>query len=42
VGLVALGSVGPGLTRLIHALVPLVLVVAIVVAVLRMVWFYTR
>jgi hypothetical protein len=42
VGLVALGSVGPSLTRLVSALVPLVLVVGIVVAVLRLVWFHTR
>jgi hypothetical protein len=42
VGLVALGSVGPSLTRLINAFVPLILVVGIVVAVLRLVWFYTR
>lgn len=42
VGLVALGSIGPGLTRLVGALVPLVLVVGIVAAVLRLVWFHTR
>jgi len=42
VGLVALGSVGPSLARLVAALVPLVLVVGIVVAVLRLVCFYTR
>ena len=42
VGLVALGSVGPSLTRLVGALVPLMLVAGIVVAVLRLVWFYTR
>jgi hypothetical protein len=41
-GLVALGAVGPSLERLAGALVPLVLVIGIVVAVLRLVWFYTR
>jgi hypothetical protein len=41
-GLVALGAVGPGLARLAGSLVPLVLVVGIVVAVLRLVWFYTH
>jgi hypothetical protein len=41
-GLVALGAVGPRITQLMGALVPLVLVVGIVVAVLRLVWFYTR
>jgi hypothetical protein len=42
VGLVALGAVGPALARLASALVPLALVVGVVVAVLRAVWFYTR
>jgi hypothetical protein len=42
VGLVALSAAGPTLARLIAALVPLVLAVGIVVAVLRVVWFYTR
>lgn len=41
-GLVALGAVGPRITQLIGALVPLVLVVGIVVAVLRLVWAYTK
>jgi hypothetical protein len=41
-GLVALGAVGPGLARLVGSLVPLVPVMGIVVAVLRVVWFYTR
>ena len=40
--LVALAAGGPALSRLITALVPLVLVVGIVVAVLQLVWFYTR
>ena len=42
VGLVALADAGPTLAHLIGALVPLVLVVGVVVAVLRLVWFYTR
>lgn len=42
VGLVALVDAGPTLAHLIGALVPLVLVVGVVVAVLRLVWFYTR
>ncbi len=37
-GLAALAAASPSLTRLISALVPLVLVVGIVVAVLRLVW----
>ena len=41
-GLVALAAVGPALARLISALVPLVLVVGVVAAVLRVVWFHTR
>jgi hypothetical protein len=41
-GLVALGAVGPRLAQIIEALVPLVLVVGVIVAVLRVVWFYTR
>jgi tellurite resistance protein TehA-like permease len=42
VGLVVLAAVGPTLSRLITALVPLVLVVGIVVAVLQLVRYYTR
>jgi hypothetical protein len=42
VGLVALVAAGPTLTRLVTAFVPLVLVAGIVVAVLRLVWSYTR
>ena len=41
-GLVTLAVAGPTLTRLIAALVPLVLVAGIVAAVLRLVWSYTR
>ncbi len=41
-GLVALGAVGPRIAAILSAAVPLVLVVGIVVAVLRLVWFYTR
>ncbi len=42
VGLAALAGAGPVLARLISALVPLVLVVGVVVALLKCVWFYTR
>jgi hypothetical protein len=42
VGLVALADAGPTLTRLIGALVPFVLVIGVIVAVLRWVWWYTR
>ena len=42
VGLAVLAAASPALTRLSGALVPLILVVGIVVAVLRAVWFYTR
>lgn len=42
VGLVVLEAAGPTITRLIQALVPLVLVVGIVVAVLQLVRYYTR
>jgi hypothetical protein len=41
-GLVALGAVGSRIAQVMGALVPLVLVVGVVVAVLRLVWFYTR
>jgi hypothetical protein len=41
-GLIALGAVGPSIAAILNALVPLVLVVGIVAAVLRAVWFYTR
>ena len=41
-GLVALAAAGPTLAHLIAALVPLVLVVGVVAAVLRMVWAATR
>ena len=42
VGLVVLAAAAPTLSQLAGSLVPLVLVVGIVVAVLRVVWFYTR
>ncbi len=42
VGLATLAAAGPALARVVAALVPLVLVVGVVVAVLRLVWFYTR
>jgi hypothetical protein len=41
-GLVALAAVGPVLVKFISALVPLVLVVGVVVAVLRLIWMATR
>jgi hypothetical protein len=41
-GLVALGAIGPRIAQLIGALVPLVLVIGIVAAGLRLVWWYTR
>jgi hypothetical protein len=42
VTLAALAFAGPALAKLVTALVPLVLVAGIVVAVLRVMWFYTR
>lgn len=42
VGLAVLAVASPALIKLAGALVPLVVVVGIVVAVLRAVWFYTR
>ncbi len=42
VGLVVLAAAGPTLTKLAGALVPLVLVVGVVVAGLRLVWCYSR
>lgn len=41
VGLVALDAAGPAIAVLIHELVPLVLVVGVVLAVLRLVYHYT-
>lgn len=41
-GLVVLAVASPALARLASALVPLVLVVGVVVAVLRLVWSATR
>jgi hypothetical protein len=41
-GLVALGAVGPRIAQILGALVPVILVTAIAVVVLRLVWFYTR
>jgi hypothetical protein len=42
VGLVTLAAAGPALAKLASSLVPLVLVLGIVIAVLRLVWFYTH
>jgi len=41
-GLAALIAAGPTITKLVGALIPLVLVVGVVVAVLRVVWAATR
>ncbi len=42
VGLAALIAAGPTITRLVQALVPLVLVVGVVVAILQLVRYFTR
>jgi hypothetical protein len=41
-GLVVLAAAGPAITKLVQAFVPLVLVLGVVAAVLRVVWWYTR
>lgn len=41
-GLVAIGAVGPRIAAILNASVPVILVTAIAVAVLRILWFYTR
>jgi hypothetical protein len=41
VGLAALAAATPALTRLVGALIPLTLVIGVVAAVLRMVWWMT-
>jgi hypothetical protein len=41
-GLGTLAVAGPALGRLISALIPLVLVVSISLAILRVIWVYTR
>lgn len=41
-GLVVLGAAGPTLAKLTGALIALVLVVGVVVALLKCVWFFTR
>ncbi len=41
-GLAALGVVGPRIAVILNALVPVILVTAVVAAVLRVLWFYTR
>jgi hypothetical protein len=41
-GLVVLAAAGPTATKFIQACVPLALVLGIVAAVLRVVWWYTR
>jgi hypothetical protein len=42
VGLVTITVASPALTKVIHALVPLVVVLGVVVALLRAVFWYTR
>jgi hypothetical protein len=42
VGMAMVAIVAPRLAGLASALIPLVLVLGVVVAVLRVVWFYTR
>jgi hypothetical protein len=42
VGLVVVTIATPALTKLTHALIPLIITVGVVVALLRAVWFYTR
>lgn len=42
VGLVVLVAAGPTVVAVLHALVPLVLVLGIIAALGRAVWFYTR
>lgn len=42
VGLVVLAAAGPTLAKLAGALIPLVLVVGVVGALLKWVWFYIR
>lgn len=41
-GAAAIGAVAPGITAILNALVPMILVIAISAAVLRAVWWYTR
>jgi hypothetical protein len=41
-GLVALGAVGPRIAVILNALVPVILIVSISAAVLRIIWVYTR
>jgi hypothetical protein len=41
-GLVAVGAVAPSIAVIFNALVPLVLVIGVVAAVLRIVWWRTR
>jgi|HubBroStandDraft_6_1064221.scaffolds.fasta_scaffold202592_3 hypothetical protein len=42
IGLAVLTAAGPALTHLVQSITPLVLVIGIVAAALRVVWFYTR
>jgi hypothetical protein len=42
VGLVVLTAAGPTITQIIKAIIPLVCVLGIVIALLRLAWWYTR
>jgi hypothetical protein len=42
VGLVTIAVASPAFTNLIHAIVPLIVTVGVVIVLLRIVWFYTR
>jgi hypothetical protein len=41
-GMVAVAVASPALTKMIHAVIPLIAVAGVAAAVLRVVWFYTR
>ena len=42
VGLMMLAAAGPTITKLIHALIPLAVLLTVLIAALRLLWFYTR
>jgi hypothetical protein len=42
VALAALDSAGPTIVALVHAVVPLIVVLAAVVVVLRLLWYFTN
>lgn len=41
-GLVAVAVASPALTKIIHAVIPLIAVAGVVAMLARVVWFYTR